>query len=382
MAVHLSGMQLPKVLDATARGSAEQASPGHIPSWDHSPLVPLAILWAFLWTLTSITEIAARFLHDPAIPLWQPIALTAIPTCPMIAWLIIQLRSDRYLQPSMEPPRPWFLYHLRRLPLLAIGYIAIANGLRYALNAASGVDAGFHGRLPYEGIKVALFYCLWLGLVYGTLSLLRSREQSAQLARTQQALVESQLARLQAQLRPHFLFNTLNTVSALMQTDTVRADRVLARLGDLLRASLGAGDTNTVPLHEELRLLRLFTDIMQERFAGRVLTSWQIADDTLQLPVPAMLLQPLIENAFKHGIELTTGIERISVMATRDSGRLNIKIHNTGSTLATGWREGIGIANCRERLRVLYGPAALFEIANELHSGVETSISLPLRADA
>ena len=382
MALHLTGMLLPKVLDAAAGGSAAQVAPGRIPSWSHSPLVPLATLWAFLWMLTSLVEISARFLHDPAIPLWQPIVLTAIPTCPMIAWLIVHLRSNRYLQLPIEPPKPWFFHHLRQLPLLAIAYITIANGLRLALKTVSGVDAGFHGRLPYEVIKVGLFYCLWLGLVYGTLSLLRSREQSEQLARTQQALVESQLARLQAQLRPHFLFNTLNTVSALMQTDIARADRVLARLGDLLRASLRAGDTNTVPLQDEIRLLRIYTEIMEERFAGRIFTSWQVADDTLRLPIPAMLLQPLLENAFKHGIEQTTGIERITVTATRDADRLNIKIHNTGSALAVGWREGVGIANCRERLQVLYGRGALFDIANDLSSGVETSISLPLRADA
>jgi hypothetical protein len=371
-----------KVQHAAAQGSAEQAPPGHIPSWGHSPLVPFATLWAFLWTLTSIIENPARFLHDPAIPLWQPVALTAIPACPVIAWLIIQLRSDQYFQPSIEPPRSWFLFHLRRLPFLAMGYIAVANVLRLALKSISGVDAGFHGRLLADLIQVALFYGLWLGLVYGTLSLLRSREHGAQLARTQRALAEAQLARLQAQLRPHFLFNTLNTVSALMQTDIVRADRVLARLGDLLRASLGAGDTNTVPLQKEIRLLQLYTGIMEERFAGRILTNWRIADDAWQLPVPAMLLQPLLENAFKHGIEQTTGIERISVTATRDAGRLNIKIHNTGSALAVGWREGVGIANCRERLRVLYGPSAVFEIANDAHSGVATSISLPLRANA
>ena len=382
MALHLTRMRLPKELGLTSRGLAERASLGSISSWGRLPLVPLAILWAFLWMLVSLIEIAARFLHDPAVPLWQPMVLTAISTCPMIVWLIVHLRSDRYLQPPIEPPRPWFYHHLRQLPLLVIGYIAIADGLRFGLKAVTGVDADFNGRVPYESIKVALFYCLWLGLVYGTLSLLRSREQSAQLARTQQALAESQLSRLQAQLRPHFLFNTLNTVSALMQTDIVRADRVLARLGDLLRASLGAGDANTVPLQEEVRLLRLYTGIMEERFAGRVLTNWRIADDALHLQIPVMLLQPLLENAFKHGIEQTTGIEQISVMATRDAGRLNIKIHNTGSVLAVGWREGVGIANCRERLRVLYGPAALLDVSNDLHSGVETSISLPLRADS
>lgn len=322
----------------------------------------------------------ARFLHDPRVPSWQPVVLTAIPTCPMIAWLILQLKSDRYRHPPIEPPRLWFLHHLRQLPLLAIAYIVVANALRLALQKVSGVDAGFHGRLPYEIIKVVLFYCLWLGLVYGTLSLLRSREQSAQLARAQQALAESQLAQLQAQLRPHFLFNTLNTVSALMQTDIARADRVLARLGDLLRASLRAGETNTVPLEEEVRLMQLYTGIMEERFAGRVSTDWQIAADTWCLPIPTMLLQPLLENAYKYGVEHTTGAQRIRVTATRDASTVDICIHNTGSELTEGWTEGVGIANCRARLRVLYGSGAAFDIANDGRSGVTASISLPLSA--
>ena len=325
-----------------------------------------------------MVEIAARFLHDPAIPPWQPVVLVAIPTCPMIVWLIIQLRSDRYLEPPIEPPRPWFLHHLRPLPSVAIAYIAIVNGLRLALKNASGVDSGFHGRFAYEAIKVSLFFCLWLGLVYGTLSLRRSREQGAQLARTRQALVESQLARLQAQLRPHFLFNTLNTVSALMQTDIVRADRVLTMLGDLLRASLGAGGGNTVALREELRLLRLYSEIMEERFAGRVQTEWLIAENALPVPIPSMILQPLLENAYRHGIEQTTGIERITVSAACDAGRLRIKIRNTGAALRAGWREGVGIANCRKRLCVLYGSSAAFAIADDEGGGVETSISLPV----
>src|SRR6202023_1582698 len=133
--------------------------------------------------------------------------------------------------------------------------------------------------VPFEFVKASLFYCLWLGLVYGTLSQMRSREQSAQLSLIQKALVEAQLARLQAQLRPHFLFNTLNTVSSLMQSDVGRADRLLTRLGDLLRASLGAGGTDTVPLRDEIRLLRLYAEIMEERFSGRVVTEWQIAED-------------------------------------------------------------------------------------------------------
>lgn len=257
----------------------------------------------------------------------------------------------------------------------------IVFGLRHAIFALAGghyEHLPWEGQIPFELVKASLFYCLWLGLVFGTLSLVKSREQSAKLGLVQKALVESQLAQLQAQLRPHFLFNTFNTVSSLMQIDIVRADRVLTRLGDLLRASLSAGSTSTVPLHQELNLLRLYTDIMQERFSGRVHVDWQIAEDASVIPVPALILQPLLENAFKYAIEQTTGVESIRVVATQDRGQLIVKIHNTGSTLRDGWREGVGLANCRERLQVLYGDAASIDISNHGEGGVVASVSLPI----
>ena len=206
----------------------------------------------------------------------------------------------------------------------------------------------------------------------------KSREQSAKLGLVQKALVESQLAQLQAQLRPHFLFNTLNTVSSLMQIDIVRADRVLTRLGDLLRASLGAGSMSTVPLQQELNLLRLYGDIMQERFSGRVHVDWQIGEGASVIPLPAMMLQPLLENAFRYGVEQTTGVETIRVAATHGQGRLMVQIHNTGSTLRDGWREGIGLTNCRGRLRLLYGDTASIDISNHTEGGVVASVSLPI----
>jgi LytS/YehU family sensor histidine kinase len=174
------------------------------------------------------------------------------------------------------------------------------------------------------------------------------------------------------------LFNTLNTVSSLMQIDIVRADRVLTRLGDLLRASLSAASTGTVPLHQELHLLRLYADIMQERFSGRVNVHWHIADDASVVPVPAMILQPLLENAFRYGIEQTMGVENIWVVATLGRGRLMVQIHNTGSVLRDGWCEGIGMTNCRERLRVLYAGTAGIDMSNHAEGGVVASFSLPL----
>lgn len=349
-------------------------------SWGWSPLVPLAALWATLWTLVAVIE-SSYYIHSPSIPRWQPLTLILSLTCTITVWLAFELRSTRYLRFPLEPPRQWLLHHLRRLPILASGYIVIVFGLRYAVFAMAGGNyehLPWRGQIPFELVKTSLFYCLWLGLVYGTLSLFKSREQSAKLGMVQKALVESQLAQLQAQLRPHFLFNTLNTVSSLMQIDIVRADRVLTWLGELLRASLGAGRTSTVPLQQELHLLRLYADIMQERFSGRVHVDWQMAEDASVVPVPAMILQPLLENAFKYGIEQTTGVENIWLVAALGRGQLLVQIHNTGSVLRDGWHEGIGMTNCRERLRVLYGDTASIEMSNHAAGGVVASVSLPL----
>jgi hypothetical protein len=348
--------------------------------WSRSPLVPLAALWATLWTLVAIIE-SSYYIHNPSIPRWEPLTLILSLSCTIAVWMAFELRSARYLRFPLEPPRPWFLHHLRRLPILGSGYVMIVFGLRHAVFAMAGAHyehLPWQGLIPFELAKASLFYCLWLGLVYGTLSLLKSREQSAKLDQVQKALVESQLAQLQAQLRPHFLFNTLNTVSSLMQIDIARADRVLTRLADLLRASLSAGSTSTVPLQQELNLVHLYADIMQERFLGRAHVEWQIAEDASVIPVPAMILQPLLENAFKYGIEQTTGVENIWVVATDVRGQLLVTIHNTGSTLLDGWREGIGITNCRERLRLLYGDSARIDLSNHADGGVVASVSLPL----
>jgi sensor histidine kinase YesM len=357
----------------------DQAIPGAITSFRRSPLIALAALWATLWLLVAVIE-SSYYIHSPSIPRWQPLALILTPTGTIAVWLTFELRSARYLQFPLEPPRRWFLFHLRRLPLLASGYFVIVFGLRSVIFAVAGAryeHLPWQGLIPFELVKASLFYCLWLGLVYGTLSQLRSREQSAKLGLIQKALAESRLAQLQAQLRPHFLFNTLNTVSSLMQIDIGRADRVLTRLGDLLRASLGTGGANTVPLREELHVLRLYAEIMQERFSGRVTLEWQVADDVTAVQLPAMILQPLLENAFRYGIEQTTENQAICVAASLDRGRLVVKIHNTGSVLRDGWREGIGISNCRERLRVLYGDAASMDIANSAEGGVVASVTVP-----
>ena len=125
-------------------------------------------------------------------------------------------------------------------------------------------------------------------------------------------------------------------------------------------------------------MLKLYAGIMDERFAGRIDLQWRIDAPTLAVAVPALLLQPLLENAFKYGIEQTTGAQRIVVSARVDGGLLRIHIHNSGSVLAAGWQAGIGIRNCRERLLVLYGGAAEVTLANHPDGGVVASLTMPV----
>jgi LytS/YehU family sensor histidine kinase len=210
----------------------------------------------------------------------------------------------------------------------------------------------------YEILKFLLFSGLWGGIVFGLLSFTQWREQSERLQRLQKALAEAQLAQLRAQLRPHFLFNALNTISSVMQVDVARADRLLTRLGDLLRISLSTSERDTVPLADELRLLQLYASIMEERFIDRVRIDWRIAEDMLAVAVPTLLLQPLLENAFRHGVEPSTEPQQINISACRDEALLIVTIRNTCATQPDFGREGVGLRNCRERLQVLYGDAA------------------------
>ncbi len=388
--------------------------PGILPIADsisagrRSPLLyALAALWLLLWTLLCLTEVA-NLIHNPRVPHWHPFTIALISTGVVGGWLAWALASRRFERLDTDPPGRWFWYHLRMLPLLIVGCIVLVVSLRQVAYGLMGADYRYlpwRMLIPYESAKVVLFYALWLALMFGMLTLAKWREDSERMLGVQKALAEAQLAQLQAQLRPHFLFNALNTVSSLMMTDTARADRVLAQLGDLLRASLAAGRVEPVPLRDELKVLEQYADIMQERFEGRAVLHWEIAEDALGAPVPSMLLQPLLENAFKHGVERNVDPVHISIRAARVDGSLRVEIHNTGSSMkgarsgdASGAtlggasageagsraspETGVGLRNCRERLRLLHGSAARLVVADDPAGGVLASVTLPCPAPA
>lgn len=348
--------------------------------WRTLHVTIISVLWILLWIVVTLIEIAPA-IHDPRVPLWQPLVTVLIPIVVVTGWLIWEIRSPQFDLPALNPPSSWFGHHLRRLPLFVVVVIALIIGLKLVIfRAIGGMYPFLPWRIlvPWEIFKATLLYCLWLGLIFGALTLAKVREDAERMLGVQKALAEAQLAQLQAQLRPHFIFNALNTVSALMHTDVKRADRVLAELGDLLRASLRADRRAEVTLREELELIGRYASIMGERFDGRVNIRWDVAQDTLGASVPAMLLQPLVENAFKHGIERSSATEHITIRTARRGDELRIDIHNTGPRMTNG-TGGVGLSNCRERLALLYDERASLIVSDGEASGVRASVTLPWR---
>lgn len=295
-------------------------------------------------------------------------------------WLAARVhgRHARYL----DKPLSWFGSYLRWLPLVFITWITAVYAIRHGIWSAFGrtyEHPGWGFVVVYESLKLTYIAGLWLGILFGIDSHRQWQHQWQRLLRTQKALAEAQLAQLQGQLRPHFLFNALNTVSALMHVDVARADRLVATLGDLLRISLQSNENEMTPLADELRTLELYADIMHERFRDRVTLSWQIDRTLLDVPVPALLLQPLLENAFKHGVEGTVTTVRIDIRVQRKNDALEIVVGNTGCMLAPELRDGVGFRNCRERLSIIYGNAASLRVCNE-GDGVAARVSIPLTA--
>lgn len=337
-------------------------------------------LWAAFWLIMILVALQDR-MHNPYIQWWEPLLWEGSSCIGATAWLFWQRRNKQRFAPYLDQPLQWFWRHLIWLPLLSLTFIGFVYGVRHAVYALLGgaySHASWLFVIGYESLKLLLFAGLWLGIIFGFDSFEQWQAQRRHLLELQKSLAEAQLSQLKAQLRPHFFFNALNTISALMHVDVERADRMLARLGDLLRVSLQINEKEMTALREEVRTLELFAQIMQERFSDRVALAWHVEADVLETPVPMLLFQPLLENAFKHGVERSVGPVSIQIAARRADDGLLVEIRNTGSTLSAGDREGVGLRNCRERLKVIYGDRAALQLVND-GDFVVARVTLPER---
>jgi len=212
---------------------------------------------------------------------------------------------------------------------------------------------------------------------------LRQREIAA--AQLEARLAEARLQGLQRQLHPHFLFNTLHGISALMHRDLAAADRMLALLGDLLRSSLKV-TAQEISLKDELELLGKYLEIEQIRFRDRLTVTYDIPGETLDARVPSLVLQPLAENAIDHGIAPTAGHGRLEIWARRHGSQLWLEVRDNGVGLRGDTQagdlvtaSGIGVSNTRSRLQCLYGAAHQFEFCRVGQRGLTVRLVIPWR---
>lgn len=222
----------------------------------------------------------------------------------------------------------------------------------------------------------------------------RERQEEATQLRTQAAALQAQLAdaRLQAlrmQLNPHFLFNTLHAVSSLVERDPRGVRRMIARLSALLRYTLEEAGAQEVPLKQELRFLNGYLEIQQIRFQGKLEVEHEVAPDVLDALVPNLILQPIVENAIKHGTSQMDGTGRIAVRARREGECLVLTVRDNGPGLAGpsgdgafGPNEGIGLRNTRARLAELYGDAQRLTLETAKGGGLVARITLPYHTSA
>jgi len=217
-----------------------------------------------------------------------------------------------------------------------------------------------------------LAYWASVGVIHAIEYYRESRER--QLEATQLALEN-----LRAQLQPHFLFNTLQSISTLIYRDQRAADRMLTRLSDLLRLSLRNTGVQEVPLAEELGFLEHYLAIMRVRFGDRLVIVVDAKPDLLNALVPSLVLQPIVENAIEHGMADRPDIGHVSVRVTKDGPSLQLEVSDDGPGLGASHKDGngIGLANTRERLARLYGPAGQVETVSE--NGLTVRLTIPLR---
>lgn len=253
-----------------------------------------------------------------------------------------------------------------------ITYRALGIGTDLSLSAIAveAFNTCFHlGLLTYAGL---------LAVIQGGDALRLARLRERQAATLQTRLVEAQLQALKVQLQPHFLFNTLHAISALMHYDVATADRMLIRLSELLRLSLEEVDRPTVSLEQELAFLAAYLDIEQLRFEHRLQIEWAVPEALQAHPIPPFLLQPLVENAIKYGVAPRALGGRIAIRAYDGGDALVVEVEDDAPeapSAVPGF--GIGIRSIRARLEALYGAGRHFELVRG-DSGTIARLRLPL----
>jgi two-component system LytT family sensor kinase len=319
------------------------------------------------------------------------------------AWRLIEELTSAYGIALLVVPVAWWVRRVRaraagavRRVLLHVPALVAFSVLHTSWNAvvrplaflATGQGRYDYGILPVRYAMEFWIHIVLYAVIAGAVTLLderrAARERETRLARMEADLNAARLEALEARLHPHFLFNALNTISSVMYEDVQAADRTIARLAELLRSALRT-QSAVVPLGRELDTVRLWVDVMRARFADRLDVRVDVPDAVRDALVPPLLLQPLLENAVKHGDPGPGLTARIGLRARRTDDRLVIDVTDNGPGLrpgdATPFERGIGLRTTKRRLEVLYGDDHRVSLMDAPGGGANVHIDIPWRTE-
>lgn len=370
---------------------AEQVEQGK-PLWQRwwAQLLLIWLVWTFIgFIFTSLMYFASLRSTDPVS--WSDGAFTQFSYCylwalatPLVIWLSRRFHIERQNWKRNLVIHIFFslllcfcisitaqtliYFHFGR----PMGYpYKFFNALRNLFNNASEEFATY-------GLIILIFHS------FGYYNRYRKGEVKA--SQLESMLAQAQLQSLKMQLHPHFLFNTLHSISALLHTDVEAARRMIVRLGDFLRLTLENAGAQEVSLEQEMQFLKGYLEIESIRFQDRLTVRIDVEPQALDISVPNLILQPIVENAIRHGIAPRSSPGLIEINARRENGVLRIEVRDNGPGLPVNhssiklFKGGLGLANTRARLDQLYGAAHRFELENNPAGGLTVTLEVPSRA--
>jgi two-component system LytT family sensor kinase len=363
-------------------------------SLSRGELLMVAAFWGFMAVLTAANRLLDPH-RPPGIQPSFPSAPVALAFAESLVWALatpfVFMLSHRFAAAGVR--------RAREVAALVLSGVAVSIAVDFALDLVrSALLGGSQRHNVLADPLFAITHLWWMRelLVYcGIVAAGLAREYSlrfrarqaeavhlqAETAELRAQLAEARLSALRSQVDPHFLFNTLNAVSALVERDPSGVRRMIARLSELLRHSLeGAGEAE-VTLGQELGFVDRYLEIMRIRFQGLLEVESEVDPTLHDALVPSLVLQPLVENAVKHGVSRRKSGGLIRIAARREDGRVLLSVRDNGPGLAAGaLREGVGLRNTRERLAQLYGPDQSLELRPLEGGGVEARVTLPWHA--
>ncbi len=347
---------------------------------------PIAIGFAIILAVSIAPSWIYYELHGQPVP-WSRLASESLSwalwglVLPGIIWAARRVPVDRSTWAWALPAH----LGLGTAAVLGITALTLVKNQLVIASQTGILAPGFLARLPeYLVTNFQAALVIYGGIVtavhtFDAFRRLKDREVKA--SQLEADLARAQLTVLKMQLEPHFLFNTLNAISALVRGNPDGAERMVIRLSELLRLSLASAEKDEVPLEEELRFLGVYLDIQKTRFGDRLRVRQEIPDNTRAASVPTLLLQPLVENSIRHGLERRAAPLTITLRATRLGNRLRVEVEDDGPGLPeeAARRNGVGLANTRARLERLYGAEQEMTLANLPDGGTRVTMELPQR---